>query len=211
MMFEFVEDSRSRLARIKVVGVGGAGGNAVNRMIEAGLTGVEFLAVNTDAPGAAGVPRPPARCRSARSSRAASAPAAIPSSAARRPKRIATSSRDALARRRHGLRHRRHGRRHRHRRRAGHRARRARARRADRRHRHQAVPLRGPRPHGSRPRRASRSCATAVDTLIIIPNQRLLEVVPPDDDHARGLPHRRQRAVRGDARHLRDHRRARPS
>jgi len=35
-------------ARIKVVGVGGAGGNAVNRMVEAGLSGVEFISVNTD-------------------------------------------------------------------------------------------------------------------------------------------------------------------
>lgn len=36
-------------AVIKVVGVGGGGGNAVNRMVEAGLAGVEFIAVNTDA------------------------------------------------------------------------------------------------------------------------------------------------------------------
>lgn len=36
-------------ATIKVVGVGGAGGSAVNRMKEAGLTGVEFIAINTDA------------------------------------------------------------------------------------------------------------------------------------------------------------------
>jgi len=36
-------------ARIKVVGVGGAGGAAVNRMIEAGVEGVEFIAINTDA------------------------------------------------------------------------------------------------------------------------------------------------------------------
>ena len=36
------------LAVIKVVGVGGAGGNAVNRMIDAGLKGVEFIAINTD-------------------------------------------------------------------------------------------------------------------------------------------------------------------
>ena len=35
-------------ARMKVVGVGGAGTNAVNRMIEAGLTGVDFVAINTD-------------------------------------------------------------------------------------------------------------------------------------------------------------------
>jgi cell division protein FtsZ len=47
MMFEFAEEIE-RLADIKVVGVGGAGGNAVGRMIEAGLTGVEFLAINTD-------------------------------------------------------------------------------------------------------------------------------------------------------------------
>ena len=39
----------SYLAVIKVVGVGGGGVNAVNRMIEAGLRGVEFIAVNTDA------------------------------------------------------------------------------------------------------------------------------------------------------------------
>src|SRR3978361_200693 len=37
------------LAVIKVVGVGGGGVNAVNRMIECGLKGVEFIAVNTDA------------------------------------------------------------------------------------------------------------------------------------------------------------------
>ncbi len=36
-------------ARIKVIGVGGGGSNAVNRMIEAGLKGVDFIAVNTDA------------------------------------------------------------------------------------------------------------------------------------------------------------------
>jgi cell division protein FtsZ len=36
-------------ARIKVAGVGGAGGNAVNRMIESGFVGVDFVAINTDA------------------------------------------------------------------------------------------------------------------------------------------------------------------
>ena len=34
--------------RILVVGVGGAGGNAINAMIDAGMQGVEFVAVNTD-------------------------------------------------------------------------------------------------------------------------------------------------------------------
>jgi cell division protein FtsZ len=38
-----------QFARIKVIGIGGGGSNAINRMIEAGLKGVEFIAVNTDA------------------------------------------------------------------------------------------------------------------------------------------------------------------
>ena len=41
--------SNNNLADIKVVGVGGGGVNAVNRMIEVGLKGVEFIAINTDA------------------------------------------------------------------------------------------------------------------------------------------------------------------
>ncbi len=47
MVFEF-DDNIARNARMKVVGVGGAGGNAVNRMIDEQLEGVEFIAVNTD-------------------------------------------------------------------------------------------------------------------------------------------------------------------
>jgi cell division protein FtsZ len=41
-------DETRRNARIKVIGVGGGGNNAINRMIEAGLEGVEFIAANTD-------------------------------------------------------------------------------------------------------------------------------------------------------------------
>jgi cell division protein FtsZ len=44
-----MESSGSYLAVIKVVGVGGGGTNAVNRMVDAGLRGVEFVAANTDA------------------------------------------------------------------------------------------------------------------------------------------------------------------
>lgn len=47
----FCDDKEADIRRkvsIKVFGVGGAGGNAVNRMIESGLTGVDFVAVNTD-------------------------------------------------------------------------------------------------------------------------------------------------------------------
>ncbi|HLY94675.1 MAG TPA: cell division protein FtsZ [Gaiellaceae bacterium] len=43
------DQSGNYLAVIKVVGVGGGGTNAVNRMVEAGVSGVEFIAVNTDA------------------------------------------------------------------------------------------------------------------------------------------------------------------
>jgi cell division protein FtsZ len=44
---EFAEDAELQ-AKIKVVGVGGSGGNALNTMIQAGLEGVEFIAANTD-------------------------------------------------------------------------------------------------------------------------------------------------------------------
>ncbi|MCU9600065.1 cell division protein FtsZ [Pallidibacillus thermolactis] len=47
-MLEF-ESQIDQLATIKVIGVGGGGNNAVNRMIEHGVQGVEFIAVNTDA------------------------------------------------------------------------------------------------------------------------------------------------------------------
>ena len=47
-MWDFELDIDS-VARIKVIGVGGGGNNAVNRMIEDGVQGVEFIAVNTDA------------------------------------------------------------------------------------------------------------------------------------------------------------------
>lgn len=44
-----IDTGSSYIAVIKVVGVGGGGTNAVNRMVDAGLRGVEFIAVNTDA------------------------------------------------------------------------------------------------------------------------------------------------------------------
>ncbi len=44
-----VEPPVETFAKIKVVGVGGAGGAAINRMVEAGVEGVEFVAINTDA------------------------------------------------------------------------------------------------------------------------------------------------------------------
>src|SRR6202158_1884398 len=41
-------DEETLTARIKVIGVGGGGGNAVNRMIQAGIKGIEFMVANTD-------------------------------------------------------------------------------------------------------------------------------------------------------------------
>ena len=50
MVFEFDQEQEMEpIAKIKVVGVGGGGNNAVNRMIASGLKGVEFIAINTDA------------------------------------------------------------------------------------------------------------------------------------------------------------------
>jgi cell division protein FtsZ len=46
-MFTYVDNQKS--AKIKVIGVGGAGGNAINNMIHSGLQGVKFIAANTDA------------------------------------------------------------------------------------------------------------------------------------------------------------------
>ena len=48
MTFSIDSERSTSGARMMVVGVGGGGGNAVNRMISAGLGGVEFMAVNTD-------------------------------------------------------------------------------------------------------------------------------------------------------------------
>ena len=48
MTLDFVHEDIHK-AQIRVIGVGGGGGNAVNNMIESGMSGVEFIAVNTDA------------------------------------------------------------------------------------------------------------------------------------------------------------------
>ena len=150
-------DIRELKPRITVFGVGGAGGNAVNNMITAGLLGCDFVVANTDAqaltlvegrahhPDGHSGDRGPRRRLAAR----------------RRPRgRRGGDRRDPRSSRRraHGVRHRRHGRRHRHRRRAGHRAGRQGTRHPHRRRRHQAVPLRGRSAACASPSRASPSC-----------------------------------------------------
>ena len=47
-IFEIVEGRQSEQAVIRVIGVGGGGGNTVNQMVEAGIEGVEFICANTD-------------------------------------------------------------------------------------------------------------------------------------------------------------------
>src|SRR3970282_576828 len=46
---QYIPNQLESFARIKVVGIGGGGCNAVDRMIDEGLQGVEFIAINTDA------------------------------------------------------------------------------------------------------------------------------------------------------------------
>ena len=57
MGFEF-EQGLDNVVNIKVIGVGGGGNNAVDRMIEAGVTKAEFICVNTDAQQLANVKAP---------------------------------------------------------------------------------------------------------------------------------------------------------
>jgi len=78
------------LAVIKVVGVGGGGTNAVNRMVDAGLTGVEFIAVNTDAQ-ALMMSDADMKMHIGSAGTRASAPAPIPQSDRPRRRRAATS------------------------------------------------------------------------------------------------------------------------
>ena len=47
-MIEFEETDLGQCAKIKVIGVGGGGSNAINRMIAAKLQGVDFICINTD-------------------------------------------------------------------------------------------------------------------------------------------------------------------
>lgn len=49
MNFDMVKRDEGNVVAIKVIGIGGGGGNAVNRMIETGMQNVEFIAINTDA------------------------------------------------------------------------------------------------------------------------------------------------------------------
>ena len=162
------------LAVIKVVGIGGGGVNAVNRMIEQGLKGVEFIAINTDAQALL-----MSRCRrqARRRPRLHPRPRRRGRSRGRAQGRRRCQGRDrrAAARRRHGVRHRGRGRRYRHRRGAGRRQHLPQARRVDRRGCHAAVLVRGQAPQLQAEIGIS-SLRESCDTLIVIPNDRLLQM-----------------------------------
>ena len=87
---------RAYLAMIRVVGVGGAGVNAVNRMIEAGIRGVEFIAINTDAQQLALADASGHDRHRPAAHRRASARAPIPRSAAAPPRTSDDRIREAL-------------------------------------------------------------------------------------------------------------------
>lgn len=52
---DFKAEGPENVVNIKVIGVGGAGTNVVNRMVKAGTQGVEFIAINTDKQGSGGL------------------------------------------------------------------------------------------------------------------------------------------------------------
>ena len=151
-------DSSAYLAVIRVVGVGGAGLNAINRMMDAGISQVEFVAVNTDIQQLQ-MSDAPVKIHIGRELTQGLGSGADPEVG----RRAAEESYDQV---KHALRgsdmvfvtagegggtgtga------------RAGRRAHRARDRRAHRRHRHDAVPVRGHAAARARPTRASRRCA----------------------------------------------------
>ena len=109
------------LAVIKVVGIGGGGVNAVNRMIEVGLKGVEFIAVNTDAQ-ALLMSDADVKLDVGRDLTRGLGAGADPAIGRQAAEDNIRGDRGGPQGRRHGLRHRRRGRRHRHRWRAGRRA-----------------------------------------------------------------------------------------
>ena len=162
------------LAVIKVVGIGGGGVNAVNRMIDAGPQGRRVHRGEHRRPGVAHE-----RCRrQARHRRdltrglGAGSDPEVGRQAAEAHRR---GDRGGAQGRRHGLHHRRQGRRHRHRWRAGHRRDRQEHRRPDDRRRDPTVRLRGPSPLGAG-RVGIQKLKEKVDTQIVIPNDRLLTV-----------------------------------
>ena len=155
---QMIDGSANYLAVIKVVGVGGGGTNAVNRMVDAGLRGVEFIAVNTDAQA---LQMCDADVKIHIGSKITRGLGRRRQPDDRLPGRHGEQGRAARRPqgRRHGVRHGGQGRRHRHRCGARHRRAGQGARRPHRGRRHAAVRASRASAARARPRTASRACA----------------------------------------------------
>ena len=162
------------LAVIKVVGVGGGGTNAVNRMIEEGIRGVEFVAINTDAQALA-ISDADIKVHIGTDLTRGLAPAPTPRLAARLPMSPATTLRGARWCR-HGVHHLRRGRWHRYRR-CSHRCRYRdeRGRCADRRVVTKPFTFEG-RKRKKSAEEGIKTLSDCVDTMIVIPNDKLLDI-----------------------------------
>ena len=170
-------------------------------MVHAGLDGVEFIVANTDLQAL----QLNARAAQAADRREADQGARRRRRSERRPAGGARRHREAdrsARRRRHGVRDDRPRRRHRHRRRAGHRQPGQRARRADHRGRDQAVQVRRAGSGSSQAERGLDELRDCVDTVITIPNERLLATIAPHDLARRRVHHRGRCAAAGDPGHL---------
>ncbi len=202
------DQSGNYLAVIKVVGVGGGGTNAVNRMVDAGLRGVEFIAVNTDAQALLMCDADVKIHIGSKITRGLGA-GADPQIGQRRGDGEPRRAEGGAEGRRHGLCHRRQGRRHRHRCGARDRRDRARAGRADRRRRHPPVRLRGPQ--ARRPGRAGHPHAAREGRHADHHPQRPAAAGGREADvDRRRLPDRRRRAAPGRPGHHRPDHRPRP-
>ena len=196
-------------ALIRVIGIGGGGSNAVNRMIRAEMMGVEFIAVNTDAQALLQSDAPHKIRIGDKITRGLGAggdPTIGQRAAEEDAEKIYEALKDSdmvfitagmgggtgLGRG------------------AGHRRDRPRPGRADDRCRDQAVLLRGRPPPAQRREGRARRCKDKVDTLITIPNDRLKDVVQKDTSIVGCLPRRRRRAAPGRPGHQRPDHRARP-
>ena len=199
-MFEIV-DSQATGPVIRVIGVGGAGGNAVNHMIETAVQGVEFICRQHRRPGA-----PPRRATSCSSARADWARARGPRR--RAPQRSPSASASRGCRRAHGIHHRWHGRRHRNRRRAGNRRGRARSRHPDGGGGDQAVHLRRLK-RMKVAEQGIEELVPHVDSLIVILNDKLEERSRRGRDPGGRVQGGRRRAEQRGRRHRGDHQPAR--
>ena len=169
-------ETSNYLAVIKVVGVGGGGTNAVNRMIDAGVRGVEFIAVNTDAQ-ALSMCDADVKIHIGGTITKGLGAGADPRVGRGRRRGEPRGAEGGRPRRGHGLRDRRRGRRHRHRRR-----RRSSRRSPASRARSPSAWSRGPFAFegAQRTRRAEEGISELqkqVDSVIVIPNERLIQVV----------------------------------